>query len=135
MTAELRHLVRVRWQRGAVTSAWMDPAEASHLVQDVLNDIADCASGDGFIRFRGHDDRVVHVRGREIVAVEKIPDNPAHVPPASTPPGAGARVADDFGFPGAKITVQGGGLGSAGAPASGTEFLRQQARLHGSVNW
>lgn len=123
MNAGRRSSVKVRWERGAVIGPLMLTEEARQLTETLLAAVLDCGDGKGFVTVMGFDGRTVHVRGREVITVECLPELPARIPPAAALDDQPAR------------TYAGGGTVSAvgypsrgiGEPAPGTRFLQQQA--------
>lgn len=128
MTA--RAAVKVRWQRGGVIGPWQPADQAGQAATELLDRVQACGDGTGFVTFVGFDGRVAHIRGRDVVTIEVVPDLPARIPPAAT---TGAERPATSGTV-AAITVNYPTHG-VGAPVSdATQFLRQQAARRPSIN-
>lgn len=118
-------VVRLRWLRGMVTTKVMPLREANLMTEDLLHDVIACGDGTAFVTLTGWDGRTAHVRGREVITVECLPDiadrarephvgedQPARAAGGSVVAGSGALVPGTLQF---------------GVPAPGTAWLQQQA--------
>lgn len=114
-------VVRLRWQRGVFTSDLVDVADAEQRAQEIRQAVVHCRDGVGFVGFAARGGHLVQMRGREVVAVEVLPE--AHLreptPPRTDPVAAGTVAA------GSGVTV-------SGVTVSGTGFLREQAATQAS---
>lgn len=109
-------VVRLRWVRGVFTSKLMPLAEAAATAERLRGEVVACGDGVRFVHLIGHDGREVHVRGREVVIVEYVPDLPDRI----RPPRQETRQSV---VAGVDIRVQG--------PApTGTAWLQQVAATH-----
>lgn len=82
MTPTRRSSVKVRWERGAVIGPLMPTDDARELTATLLREVLDCGDGARFVTVMGFDGRQVHVRGREVITVECVPEAPARVMPS-----------------------------------------------------
>jgi hypothetical protein len=120
-------VVRLRWLRGMVTTRVMPIREARLMAEDLLHDVIECGDGNAFVTITGYDARTAHIRGRDVITVECVPDvvdslRPPHVGDDQPPRAAAGTAAG---------TAAGGTLEYRGA-APGTAWLQRQASHTGS---
>jgi hypothetical protein len=106
--AGARAVVKLRWSRGVFTSDLVPAAEAIERAAWLKAAVLDCRDGVAFVGFAAAGGRLVEVRGREVVAIEVVPERELRdAAPART----------------GTVAVTGG----VTYPPSGTGWLREQS--------
>lgn len=132
-----RARVRLRWARGTFITDAMEPDGAAALRDSLLEQVLALGDGYRFVGFPGHEGREVHVRARDVVAVELLPELPDRRPPAevtgqrpaaTTAAVGGAVHGVTFGYPSHGVVPV-----EAGGAHDGTDFLRRLAHQQDSV--
>lgn len=84
MSGPTQAVVRVKVARNAFTSPLLPLDEARQAAEQLRRDVIECGDGWWFVRFTGFDGREVHIRARDVVAIEYVPDLPDRIRPPLT---------------------------------------------------